>query len=217
MKQGLTNTKRIGFVSRADLNIGKGGVGANMRSQSLRTPMNRVGVAPASHPKIVQAGMTHWETMMPSGQAVSNKIVGAVDKGMAAYNAYTGATAAKAMGAAVQSHPAGAGFRVQTAEGYGPSPLEPGFTPTFAPGADSMDRNRPPSPQESRDREPIVMPEALQRLAPVAQRFAESRTGRFLEGRLERKVDRFAGAGAYGDMTGRGRNRKPVQGPPPPF
>lgn len=80
MKQGLTNTKRYGIVSRSDLNIGSGGVGANMQSRSLRTPMHHVGYIRSASPGMVRAGEAHYGSMIPSALEFNRKITGALQR-----------------------------------------------------------------------------------------------------------------------------------------
>jgi len=194
--------KKYGFVSAADVKIGAVR-GSNTTSHSTHMPMHRVGVIRSWSPGMTTAG-DHYLANMPSAQQVSRGIVGGVEKGLGAYNAYSGGLAAEAIDQAVQARP-------KTARIGRPAPLAAGYEPTlptFAPGVDSLDTNRPPSPLERQ----------AARLAPVAgvaaQRLVASRVGKFAEGRLEKKVDRLAGHGAYSNVTGRGTRLRP---PPQPF
>lgn len=156
--------------------------GANMHTGSTHSPMHtyRPYLLHNGGPGMVRAG-EEWKGM---GSALASGAAGTAMRMRANANAQQGGEEEEPAAAPTP----GIGM---VATQPGPAPLAAGFRPSFGPSVDSLDANRPPSPQER-----MNLPGRL-------EQFSQSRVGKFMEGRAEKYVDRRLGAGTYAAETGR--------------
>jgi hypothetical protein len=193
-----------------------GGVqGSDMQSGSVHMPMARYNAILSDSP--MRKGLhspTQWAGVgKPLGAALSYTGRQAMKAGANALVPGSG-TAIAAMSGQGGVAGAVAGFRPTVGVGFRPT-LQGSAAPYDPPSSgfrqlSDLDANRPPSPVERQAAEPVVLPERL-------ERFAASRTGKFLEGRVEHAADKRFGSGSYSAATGRGTKRRVSSGPPPPF